>query len=808
MKRYLLIITLLVFTKITMGQIGIGTTNPNANAILEIASSNKGLLIPRVALTGTVNSAPLAAHVDGMLVYNTATTGDVTPGFYFNSGGVWTSLGSGSSGVNIYSDDGTITAGDNRAVVLGAGSTLNIGGDALHIDGDDKSVGVGTNNPNESAILDISSTSKGVLFPIMTGAERDAIVNPANGLLIYNSSEECVQVNIGTPTVPNWGCVGIENTSLSGNCSGFSGVYVTGQTPNASHTFTSSVTNNSTNPLTLNFQTSDLTLSGDVGDLTVSSVMPNGATIIAAGATQNVVFTLGTSGGNFLTGNITGTFSNTGVVCSDDQALTTGDAEFVLPQVEYVLSVHDGPPLVSVDGLIDNGSNQITIDIPYTNGLGDILAFNGSGSPISNNPNAEENSDNNGFYITYPGATGISATGTITATINVDGDGSFQVANQTFGTQTEVVKLDFVVNGVMRGVISIVAVGGVPDRNFDSSNDHRFVYTPIDGFDGNVWLSHDLGANYSNFNNSAFNIAGESTSGQDFNAYGSLFQWGRYSDGHELYNWTSATSGNPIVTGTIDAISNTSLLATTPRPVDNRFIETGTTDWLAVSAIDSLLWHGENGFNNPCPKGYRVPSFEEFSNLIAIEEIENAQDATNSNFSFTLTGSRSRAGGGNLLSTGSTSEYWTSNSNGRVNNNAPNIRFLPGGLDVGSNRRGNGRKIRCISSTAAEISVGTPTVSLPPTHLNTGDLIISVPYTSSHNRIFSTTPILSSANVNNTGGLIATPTTSFLLPGSGTIDFIISGTPTDAASTATARFILFVAGRKVPAISINESQYE
>jgi hypothetical protein len=42
-------------------------------------------------------------------------------------------------------------------------------------------------SPNESAILDISSTSKGLLIPRMTAAEKTAIALPATGLMIYQT---------------------------------------------------------------------------------------------------------------------------------------------------------------------------------------------------------------------------------------------------------------------------------------------------------------------------------------------------------------------------------------------------------------------------------------------------------------------------------------------------------------------------------------------------------------------------------------------------------------------------------------------
>jgi len=50
-----------------------------------------------------------------------------------------------------------------------------------------QSVGIGTSSPNSSAILDVQSTNKGVLFPSLTQAQRNAIVNPANGLLIFQT---------------------------------------------------------------------------------------------------------------------------------------------------------------------------------------------------------------------------------------------------------------------------------------------------------------------------------------------------------------------------------------------------------------------------------------------------------------------------------------------------------------------------------------------------------------------------------------------------------------------------------------------
>ncbi|WP_344824205.1 tail fiber protein, partial [Rurimicrobium arvi] len=69
---------------------------PNANAILDLESNRRGLLLPRIALTAMNSASPLSAHVQGMAVYNTATAGSgstaVIPGYYINDGTKWIRL--------------------------------------------------------------------------------------------------------------------------------------------------------------------------------------------------------------------------------------------------------------------------------------------------------------------------------------------------------------------------------------------------------------------------------------------------------------------------------------------------------------------------------------------------------------------------------------------------------------------------------------------------------------------------------------------------------------------------------------------
>lgn len=52
-----------------------------------------------------------------------------------------------------------------------------------------QSVGIGTNNPNPKTILHINSTSRGILLPSMTNTQRLAIVDPPEGLVVYDLTE-------------------------------------------------------------------------------------------------------------------------------------------------------------------------------------------------------------------------------------------------------------------------------------------------------------------------------------------------------------------------------------------------------------------------------------------------------------------------------------------------------------------------------------------------------------------------------------------------------------------------------------------
>jgi microcystin-dependent protein len=68
-----------------MGKVGIGTSTPDTSAALDITSTNKGLLIPRVALTSSTDATTISSPATGLVVYNSSVNAG-GPGIVINKG--------------------------------------------------------------------------------------------------------------------------------------------------------------------------------------------------------------------------------------------------------------------------------------------------------------------------------------------------------------------------------------------------------------------------------------------------------------------------------------------------------------------------------------------------------------------------------------------------------------------------------------------------------------------------------------------------------------------------------------------------
>jgi hypothetical protein len=131
LKKVILLLLYSGFIKFGFAQTGIGTTTPDASAKLEIAATNKGLLIPRMTLTQKGN---ITSPANGLLVYQT----DGVNGFYVNTGTsaspVWTRINMDwtKTGNDIaytagnVSTTGTLTGGNSStSSISGFGANIN-----------------------------------------------------------------------------------------------------------------------------------------------------------------------------------------------------------------------------------------------------------------------------------------------------------------------------------------------------------------------------------------------------------------------------------------------------------------------------------------------------------------------------------------------------------------------------------------------------------------------------------------------------------------------------------------------------------
>ncbi len=157
--------------------------------------------------------------------------------------------------------------------------------------------------------------------------------------------------------------------------------------------------------------------------------------------------------------------------------------------------------------------------------------------------------------------------------------------------------------------------------------------------------------------------------------FGDLFQWGRGTDGHE--KWSSQT---------------TSTLSNIDIPKHGKFItsNSGNFDWRSPG--NDILWNGVNGINNPCPKGFRIPTAAEWNAERASWSSQDFTGAFVSPLVLTAAGNR-ESSFGNLFNIGSSGIYWSSTVSG-VNSRC--LLFNNSKSEIVTARRAAGYSVRCI----------------------------------------------------------------------------------------------------------------
>lgn len=188
-KCYLIIFTLICSILHIQSQVTIGSgTPPDKDALLDLKESpdgisTKGFALPRVSLVSTINPSPMSDFLNGMVVYNIATTDEgsnsVEPGFYFSDGYQWIELKSIRD----------IIFPNEPWRVAGSAEQASQNTQDIYQDGQ---VLIGrTGQVDISAQLEVASTERGILVPRLTSVQRDAIQNPSESLLIWNTDIGC-----------------------------------------------------------------------------------------------------------------------------------------------------------------------------------------------------------------------------------------------------------------------------------------------------------------------------------------------------------------------------------------------------------------------------------------------------------------------------------------------------------------------------------------------------------------------------------------------------------------------------------------
>jgi hypothetical protein len=150
MKKLLFITLFALAFASSKAQTGISAagTAPDASAMLDVIATDKGFLAPRIALTtNSSTAAPITSPANGLLIFNTATVGDVTPGFYY-----WSTATSSWQRVAAGTGSNLFTAGTGLSW---SGNTLNsvwtVNGTHIY-NNNAGNVGIGVTNPTSSKL--------------------------------------------------------------------------------------------------------------------------------------------------------------------------------------------------------------------------------------------------------------------------------------------------------------------------------------------------------------------------------------------------------------------------------------------------------------------------------------------------------------------------------------------------------------------------------------------------------------------------------------------------------------------------------
>ena len=554
MKKYQLIIILVVllasFT--SNAQVGIGTTTPDTSAKLDVTSTTKGLLPPRMTYAQK-NAIPSPAA--GLMIW--CTDCGLKGQMQVFNGSAWTNMI--GSVANNPTSNGTAIITDYNCGTASTGVMTTI----APVSGVSQTL---TANVTTAGTYSISTTANGVTFA-------------ATGTFATTGNQNIVLTATGTPTA-----AGTHNFILntSPNCNFNRTTYNYQPSSNGSAAVGSySCATASAGTLYKNVAVSGVsqTITADVttaGTYSLSSTA-NGVTFAGAGTfagtgSQNIILTA--------TGTPTDIGSNTFTLNTTPNCAFTRTTNLVSSNGSAVVTSYDcsaTPTGYLVVGVADSGVKQTIIANVTAIGTYTIAATaNG---------------------VTFAGSGTFAGTGFQNIVLTATGT-PLAINNHTFTLNTTP-SCSFVRN----------TAGTVTSA-------------------GRIWMDRNLGASQ------------VATSSTDVLSYGDLFQYGRRADGHQIRtSSTTPTQSSTSVPGHPNFITNTS--------------------WFQ-DLVYSSLWSGISAPNNPCPSGFRLPNNSELDNerLSWGTTNNNATGAIGSNLRLPLAGKRDSSTG-NVVTAGSSGFYYS-----------------------------------------------------------------------------------------------------------------------------------------------------
>ena len=220
------------------GNVGIGTASPaqkldvNGVSLLEgNVNIGTGGGLPTLTINGAASGTGLGTLLafqdngaNEALIgqYSSVFGGAYSNKFVFYTGSNDLYMSVGHVGINTATPANILDV--NGGVAIGTYAGTSAPGNGLIVSG---SVGIGTATPAASALLDLASTTQGILPPRMTTTQKNAISSPAAGLTVYDSTANALYTYNGTTWVAaggGGGSPGGSTTQVQFNSSGsFSG---------------------------------------------------------------------------------------------------------------------------------------------------------------------------------------------------------------------------------------------------------------------------------------------------------------------------------------------------------------------------------------------------------------------------------------------------------------------------------------------------------------------------------------------------------------------------------------------------------